>query len=142
MTDKSFLKSNAMPNFWLGSDELRNFSRQQTATFWKAQSKLLDNFESLTTAWVARRRAAAEAALDAAERICECDDMAKVGEIYNEWLSASVERMNAEAKALAESSVSALKEIAGTVEATGQAAAEVSPFKSPAPQREPRRAAG
>ncbi len=113
-----------MPNWfsntssWFGdSEDGRKNAKQSAERFWQAQSKILDNFESLSDAWLQRRKHGTAEALATATRICECKDPQEIGGIYNEWLSRSLDRWVADGRAISEQSMQVLQQVIETAEA-------------------------
>jgi hypothetical protein len=133
-----------MPNWfsntpsWFGdSEDGRKNAKQSAERFWQAQSKILDNFESLSNAWLERRKHGTAEALATTTRICECKDPQEIGSIYNEWFSRSLDRWVADGRAISEQSMQALQQVIETVEAL----APKSDSKAPA-QVEPKSQTG
>lgn len=120
--------------------ELRSLSRAQAERFWRMQAHLLENFETMSRAWLERRRAATEAALRTATKICDCNDPAEAASACNEFLAGSMERLAEDGRAMGELSMKLFQDMAGAMEAaaptTATGAAPRAPAeKAPRPER-------
>lgn len=78
------------------SATLRNSISAQADGFWRTQGEILGNLQALSTAWFERRRAGAEAAMNAAQAMCSCSNPADAAQAYQRWLAGSVERLTAD----------------------------------------------
>lgn len=111
--------------------ELRNMTRTQAERFWRMQTRLLENFENMSKAWLERRRAGTEAALQTATKICDCDDPSEAASAYNDWLAGSMDRLAQDGRAVGEMSMQMFQEMAGVMEA----AAPMVATKVPTPEK-------
>jgi len=85
----------------------------------RTQATLLDSFELFTGAWLDRRRAANQATLETWTRICDCEDPAEAGAIYNEWLSGSIDRMIAGSRLASEQTLRMFQQMMELLESEG-----------------------
>jgi hypothetical protein len=65
-------------------------------SFWENQNKILDNLQASTKSWFDRRPIGTHCAQEAAERMCETQNMADLFEAYQDWASGAFQRMMAD----------------------------------------------
>jgi len=139
MTETSALRPwELFANSMADCGALRATLRAKADDMGRVQAALIDQAASLSQAWFARRREGAAATQAAALAMCDAADMMEAGRIYQQWLSASLERLVADG-------VDTQTRIAGMaqliLDATPAAAQEVEPA-APAPvEAQGRRAA-
>ena len=103
-------------NLALDNKDIRALAKNQAESFWKVQTRLLDQYETLAQDLVDRRRQGTEAALNTAQRLCSCSDVAEANSVCNDWMVGSVERMVADSRALGELSMRLFQEAMGSVQ--------------------------
>jgi Phasin protein len=103
-------------NLALDNKDVRALARTQAESFWRAQTRLLDQYETLAQDLVDRRRQGTEAALTAAQRLCGCSDAVEANSVCNDWMVGSVERMIADSRAFGELSMRLFQEAMGSVQ--------------------------
>jgi hypothetical protein len=115
--------------------EARDVAKTQAERFWKAQSKILDNFESLSKSWLDRRRQGTKEALEASVKMFECKDASEFNACCNEWMSSSIDRWIADGRALGEQSILALQQTIEVMEEANKPAKAVKKAKAAGPAK-------
>ncbi len=106
----------------------RKTMTEQVEKFWQSQTRILDEYETLSRTLVDRRRAATEATLKAAKKMGECKDMADWLGCYNEWVTGSLSRLTADNRDVLEEGmkvVNVLSQDMSAFAAAAQAAAKM-----------------
>lgn len=88
---------NGIPSF-LEQNQMTSLMAEQASRFFKAQEAMLSDFENLSHKWYERRREAAKAAVEAADRLSHSDNMAEGMQALNGWLSQSMARLGEDAQ--------------------------------------------
>ncbi len=107
---EAFLKSAA-------GDAWREAMVRQSARFWEAQKRMLDEYEALSRTLLARRRAATEAALETMRKFGECRDNSDWSKCCGDWLAGSFARMAADSRDLLEEGMKMISEVAESMSA-------------------------
>jgi hypothetical protein len=71
----------------------RDVARKNAADFWTNQEKILDSMRTFADGWIERRRAGTEAALGAAQHMCEAETQLDAVREYQKWAAGSFERL-------------------------------------------------
>lgn len=109
-------------------DAWREAMVRQSARFWEAQKRMLDEYEELSRTLLARRRAATEAAIETMRKLGACRDNSDWTACCGDWLAGSFARMAADSRDLLEEGMKLMSEMAegmsaGTPEDAGKQAA-------------------
>jgi hypothetical protein len=109
-------------------DAWREAMLRQSARFWEAQRKMLDEYEVFSRTLLARRRAATEATLETMRKLGACRDNSDWAQCCSDWLAGSFARMAADSRDLFEEGMKMVSEMtesmsAGAAEAAEKAAA-------------------
>jgi hypothetical protein len=107
-----------------GGDAWREAMVRQSAGFWEAQRKLLDEYEALSRTLLARRRAATEATLETMRKLGACRDNSDWAQCCSDWLAGSFARMAADSRDLFEEGMKMVSEMTASVSAATSEAAE------------------
>lgn len=116
MSDNPQTKFASLFNLALDNKDVRALASTQAEAFWKAQARILDQYDTLAQELVDRRRQGTDAALNTAQRICGCADVAEANAVCNDWVVGSIERMIADSRALGEMSLRLFQEAMGSVQ--------------------------
>jgi hypothetical protein len=91
----------------------------------RCQAGFLKAAEPAATGWMERRRAAANAALDALERLSSCGDLQEAAAIQRNWLEESMKRLDSDLHALADHALAISQEAMSATRYAAQTSAEV-----------------
>jgi hypothetical protein len=80
--------------------EIRETMRKNVDGFWSNQDKILGSMEEFTNGWIGRRHAGTQAALTAAQRMCDTKTCVDMMQEYQTWAVGSLERIMADSLAL------------------------------------------
>lgn len=107
-------------------DSLRGAMERNAAAYWRSQATWLSSMQDFANEWFARRQEGAQAAQEAAQRLCCARNPAEAASELQIWLRGAAERLMADAMA-------AQRQAANAAGAIGQTAAS---SETPTPARE------
>jgi hypothetical protein len=82
--------------------EIRQTMRTNLEDFWNNQDQVLGSMEEFTNGWIERRHVGTQAALTAAQRMCDTKTGFDLMKEYQTWAVGSLERIMADSSALQE----------------------------------------
>lgn len=88
-------------------DSLRGAMERNAAAYWRSQANLLASMQDLTNEWFARRQEGAQAAQEAAQRLCCARNPAEAASEMQIWMRGATERLMADAMAVQRQATSA-----------------------------------
>lgn len=80
--------------------EIREALRNNSSGFWNNQDKILGSMQEFANGWIERRHAGTQAAITAAQRICDTKTSVDLVQEYQKWAVGSLERMMADSLSL------------------------------------------
>ena len=80
--------------------EIRQTMRTNLEGFWNSQDQVLGSIEEFTNGWIERRHVGTQAALTAAQRMCDAKTGFDLMKEYQTWAVGSLERIMADSLAL------------------------------------------
>ncbi len=81
------------------ASQIRETMRKNVDGLWSNQEKILGSMEELTNGWFGRRHAGTQAALTAAQRMCDTKTGFDLMKEYQTWAVGSLERIMADSLA-------------------------------------------
>src|ERR1700688_2744888 len=82
------------------TSQIRKAMRKNVDGLWSNQAKILGSIEEFANGWFGRRHAGTQAALTAAQRMCDTKAPVDMMQEYQTWAMGSLERIMADSLAL------------------------------------------
>jgi len=113
------------PQIPLYDESMTRFVSWPFDAWLRCQAGILKAVEPAATGWFERRRAAANAALDALERLSSCGDLQEAAEIQRNWVEESMKRLDSDLHAFADHALAISQEAMSATRYAAQTSAEV-----------------